>query len=326
MALRIGKVRESVWNRSVLKELYSKTEYDPCNGEPLSRMAFSSHCVTGWTLAPLRMVYNALNDLWAKGAEPAVLLLDLIMPPDTEERQLKLLLREVRKLCEQEKVKAVPGHVAVSPSVGDLHATVTGIGLTGQDQGPDGKKKASFANLDLVVCGRIGLEGTAVVASGYREDLESRYPPSFVDTAAHLYDRPGMKSAAAVLHEENAAIVSAPGEGGIFGGLWELAAATKVGLEIELEKIPMRQHVVEVCEYFDLNPYMLRTGGCLLALCREGGILCEKLAALGITGRVIGNTTGEAQRRIHYDDEIRFLEPPKIDELYKMVEKGGNNA
>ena len=135
MALRIGKVRESVWNRSVLKELYSKTEYDPLEGEPLSRMAFCSDCVTGWTLAPLRIVYNTLNDLWAKGAEPAVLLLDLIMPPETDEQRLKLLMREVRKLCDQEKVRAVPGHVAVSPSVSDLHATVTGIGLTGHSFG-----------------------------------------------------------------------------------------------------------------------------------------------------------------------------------------------
>ena len=33
-----------------------------------------------------------------------------------------------------------------------------------------------------------------------------------------------------------------------------------VGLEIDLKKIPIRQETIEICEFFDLNPYKLLSG------------------------------------------------------------------
>ena len=53
-------------------------------------------------------------------------------------------------------------------------------------------------------------------------------------------------------------------EGGIYGALWEVAQASGVGLEVSIEDIPVRQHTIELCEFFDLNPYQLISSGSML--------------------------------------------------------------
>lgn len=97
-----------------------------------------------------------------------------------------------------------------------------------------------------------------------------------------------------------------------------MAAAANVGLSVDLKEIPIKQHTIEVCEYFNLNPYMLRSGGTLLFACANGARIVEQLQKAGVAAAVIGQTTSGNDRLIRYDDEARFLEPPKMDEYYKV--------
>ena len=66
---------------------------------------------------------------------------------------------------------------------------------------------------------------------------------------------------------------------------------------------------------------MLRSGGTLLLACANGARIVEQLKNAGVQAAVIGQTTAGNDRLIRYDDEARFLEPPKMDEYYK-VNKG----
>lgn len=53
-------------------------------------------------------------------------------------------------------------------------------------------------------------------------------------------------------------------QGGIFTALWEMAERAGVGLEVDLKRIPVKQETIELCEYFDINPYNLYSAGALL--------------------------------------------------------------
>lgn len=59
----------------------------------------------------------------------------------------------------------------------------------------------------------------------------------------------------------------------------------------------------------------------MLAVCRHGDNVVKALRQEGFSAAVIGRTTEGKDRIIRYDDEIRFLEPPKEDEYYKAAEK-----
>lgn len=324
--MRIGKVKESILKRSVLKQLHNHSEEgSPASGEDAgvlfmpefsedAGVALSVNPIEGWTFAAKRAVYGAVNSMLAAGAKIKAISLSVLMPQDTEEKQLKFLMKEIDALCTQEDILVISGHTAVSPFVSTLILSVTAMGIQKKKE----EARAEYTNLDLVIAGTIGREGTAMIATEHADRLEERYAPSYIETAKHLFDDGSMSAVSDILQEREVISIHDVREGGIFAALWEMAATKNVGLSVDLKNILIRQHTIEVCEYFNLNPYMLRSGGTLLLACANGARLVEQFQKVGIESAVIGQTTSGNDRLIHYDEEARFLEPPKMDEYYKV--------
>ena len=108
-------------------------------------------------------------------------------------------------------------------------------------------------------------------------------------------------------------------EGGIFGALWEIAESTSVGLHIDLKKIPIRQETVEVCEFCNVTPYELLSGGSLIMITEDGENLIEELRKENISANIIGKITDSHDRILMNDDEKRYLDKPKPDEIHRIV-------
>ena len=357
--MRIGKVKESILKRSVLRQLHNHSEQgSPASGEDAgvlfmpefmpeftqgfsekNGVAMAVNPVEGWTFAAKRAVYGAVNSMLAAGAAPKAISLSILMPEEAEEKQLKALIKEIDSLCMQEDILVLSGHTAVSPYVSTLILSVTAMGsitenrkdITANRENNTANKESIEdskgntkqitvvnADLDLVVAGTVGREGAAMLAAEYAKRLEERYAPSYIEAAKHLFDDGSMTAVADILQEKEVVSVHDVREGGIFAALWEMAAAANVGLSIDLKNIPIKQHTIEVCEYFNLNPYMPRSGGTLLLACANGARIVEQLKNAGVQAAVIGQTTAGNDRLIRYDDEARFLEPPKMDEYYKV--------
>ncbi len=75
---------------------------------------------------------------------------------------------------------------------------------------------------------------------------------------------------------------------------------------------------MEVCEFFGINPYQLISSGCMLMAAENGMTLQRELEKAGICASIIGKATEGNDRVLLNEDERRFLEPPKTDELYKV--------
>lgn len=320
--MRVGKVKESILKRSVLRQIKrdnaSEAVYVQINP------------VEGWTLAASRAVYGAVNAVAAAGAIPFAIALTILMPEGTEEKQLKELMKDLGRLCQQEHITPICGHTTVSRAVNTLILSVTGIGeITpvvgcGKDMSVTRKVESNsvltYADLDILMVGHTGREGAALLAIDKEDELRSRYAGSYIDTAKHFYQDAGLSTVSRILFDSGAVKMKAIREGGVFGALWEFAALTNTGLDVDLKKIPIRQHTIEICEFFDLNPYMLLSGGCLFALCPDGERALHELRTItDIDAGIIGRTTAGNDRLIHYDNEIRYLEPPKMDEIYRCL-------
>lgn len=336
--MRIGKVKESILKRSVLRQLHNHSEQgSPASGEDAgvlfmsefmpeftqefsgkNGVAMAVNPLEGWTFAAKRAVYGAVNSMLAAGANLKAISLSILMPEETEEKQLKALMKEIDSLCTQENILVLSGHTAVSPYVSTLILSVTAMGSITENKEKTKQIAVLGADFDLVVAGTVGREGAAMLAVEYANRLEERYAPSYIETAKHLFDDGSMTAVADILQEKEVIAVHDVREGGIFAALWEMAATANVGLSIDLKNIPIKQHTIEVCEYFNLNPYMLRSGGTLLLACANGARIVEQLKNAGVEAAVIGQTTAGNDRLIRYDDEARFLEPPKMDEYYKV--------
>ena len=106
----------------------------------------------------------------------------------------------------------------------------------------------------------------------------------------------------------------------MFGALWELGGRMGVGLSIDLKKIPVKQETIEICEFFDINPYELLSGASLLLAVEDGVSLVERLGEQGIPACVIGKSIRGNDRVVINGEETRFLGPAGPDEIYKAIE------
>lgn len=327
--MKVGKVPENVLKRSVFKQIHTKRPEvllgagvgEDCAAVKLApdeTLVMSTDPITGTaqdigTLAILITV----NDLASSGAEPVGVLLTVLLPESVEEPELRQMMAQVEEACAKAGVQVMGGHTEVTPVVNQPVVSVCGVGKV-----KDGKLISTAGarpGMDILVTKWIGIEGTAILAKEKEEELLTKFSVPFVEKAKALDAYISVQSEAAVAVRSGVSAMHDVTEGGIFGALWEMAEASGVGLEIDMKKIPIRQETVEVCEFFGLNPYQLISSGCMLMAAADGNMLVRELTKAGIPAAIIGKATEGNDRVLLNEDERRFLEPPKTDELYKAI-------
>lgn len=257
------------------------------------------------------------NDLASAGAEPIGVMLTILLPDGTREIALKRIMEQMECACREAKMQILGGHTEVTAVVNQPVVNVAGVAKA--KKGSLISTAGARAGMDIVVSKWVGIEGTMIFAKEKEAELKEHFPADFVDTAIGFDRYLSVVPEAAVATQSSVAAMHDVTEGGLFGALWEMAEASGVGLEIDLKKIPIRQETVEICEYFDVNPYGLISSGMMLMAAADGNALVLALQEAGIPATVIGKATEGNDRVIIRDEERRFLEPPKTDELYKVL-------
>lgn len=350
--MKIGKVSESVLKRSVLRQLKTENRKVLCGagvGNDCALFAFSDSsrivsCVqegvlslngqggvqgAEWAEAEgaaerlscvtmSQLIQKCVNNLAVSGAAPVAVMIALMLPEEIEEPQIKDLMAEADKACRGFGIQIAGGQTRVSKAVNAPIATVTGYGeISGKENGACVLKRAAKPGQDIVLSKWIGLEGTASLAKAYSRELLTRYPAYLVEEAAGFDKYLSIVEEAAAAVKSNVCAMHDASEGGIFTALWELAERAGVGLTIDLKKLPLRQETVEVCEFCNVNPYELKSGGCLLMTTEDGPGLVMALEAEGIPAVIVGKVTDSKDRILINEDEVRYMDRPRTDEIYK---------
>lgn len=308
-------------------------------GEVVMYSAMQTVAGEGLATAYLAAV-RAANSLAAKGATPQSASIAITVPESMDERDLRKMHERYCDYLRQHKIKIVGGHTAVSAVVTEpvVSVQMSGVRTTAGDTNTTDKKEKSaeatktesrlhentvnpdaFFGLDIVMTKTCGLGGTALLAGHFTDELSARYPRRFIERAAEFLSETEANAEAYLAVADGAAYVHAAAEGGVFGALWELAEYAECGLEIDLPAIPILQETVEICEYFDVNPYQLRTEGVFLILSEHGGRLCGALEENGIPAAVIGKTVPGFGRVMQNGEEIRYLEPNRVEEYERVM-------
>ncbi len=327
--MKVGKVPENVLKRSVFKQLHTKRPEvllgagigEDCAAVKLNQdeiFVLSTDPITGATqdIGSLA-IHITMNDLASAGAEPVGVLLTILLPEGTQEQELRDIMGQLEEGCAQAGVQIMGGHTEVTRVVNQPLITVCGVGKAkeGQLVSTAGARPGN----DIVITKWIGLEGTSILAKEKRQELLERYPAHMIETARGFDRYLSVLPEAAVAVKCGVTAMHDVTEGGIFGALWELAESSGIGLEIDLKKIPIRQETVEVCEFFGINPYQLISSGSMLIAAEDGSLLVQELQKQGIHAVLVGKATKGNDRILLNEEERRFLEPPRADELYKVV-------
>ena len=327
--MKTGKISESVLKRSVLRQLHNRRDEVLLGagvGEDCAALTLEADEVfvmstdpitgTGKEMGSLAVITTA-NDLASSGAEPVGVMLTILLPEESEEALLKEIMRDAEATCEKFHMQILGGHTEVSAAVNRPVISVSGVGKVKKDAMI--KTGGARPGMDIVVSKWIGIEGTVILAKERERELLGRYATTFIDRSKDLDAYISVLSEAAVAARSGVSAMHDITEGGIFGALWEMAEASGVGLEIDLKKIPVRQETIEICEFFGLNPYELISGGSMLMAAEDGNQLVHELEKAGIPAAVIGKAMAGNDRVLRNEEERRFLEPPKPDELYRVI-------
>ena len=322
-----GKLPEHIYQRSVEKVIHT-TEYRKItiNGAGLGADCAilpdeNGYLVTAQGAADgadvkvaMRAFYAGLNKLAATGVFPeqssVCASLNVAAPhslTDEERNKSEMHLRECIRWASEaaltNKVTIISAEVNIVPAMHTYYATASFTARAGQNA--FAFMQSEKADKDVVMTKWMGLEGTSLIASARMQELAARYPLGLVEQAADFDRFLSVIPEAATAVQSGVSAMQAVREGGVFGGLWQLAKANGVGLVIDLKQIPVKQETIEVCEFYDVNPYELLSGGSMLMITQGGTRLVSQLAEQGISAAVIGRTTDNNDRILVNDEEKR---------------------
>ena len=270
---------------------------DGC-GSPPPRIAFTTDSFVvrplffpGGDIGKLA-VHGTVNDLAVGGATPLFLSAAFILEEGLALADLKRIVASMRQACAEAGVALVTGDTkVVDRGKGDqVFITTSGIGLV-----PEGRNlsiRAARPGDRVLVSGTIGDHGIAImsVREGieFETVLESDTAPLTDLVRVMLEACPGIRC------------MRDPTRGGLSSVLNELADASRVGVRLTEEKIPVRREVHGACEMLGLDPLYVANEGKLIAVAppADAGRLLEAMRRhpLGrnaaIIGEVVANHPG----------------------------------
>lgn len=329
--MRLGNITETVWRKAIGRQLKNEEKgmfppswQERCggictNGEQASLWA-EAVVSAGTGRAAYYAVRQAAGDLAARGVRASGVSVRLLLPQAAEEANVAELAAGAKEACDELGISLSCIRGEVTPAVSLETATAAVVGDA------PGKRLADCRGAkpgdEILLCGYVGLEGSLRILDEAGEELERRFSPAFLEQARQMKQKMICPGQFLELWGENApdGLVSAAhqiGSGGIFAALWELSGASGVGFEAALSGMAVRQETVEICEYFQLNPYLMTSAGSFLLATADAGRAIEVLEKAGASAGRLGVIKAQNARVITSGNETRYLDRPAPDELMR---------
>ena len=329
--LKVGKVPNDVLRRLVYGHLGAGDPsilLGPNVGEDAalikhgdSVLAFKSDPITGSVdeVGALAVYVNA-NDIATRGATPRWFLQCILLPEDSSESDLKRIISQIDEAASELGISVVGGHTEVTRGisrpivVGSMIGTVSGSRYF---------TSAGALPGDLLYMTKgAGIEGTVILSS--ESKVRQRLGKGFERSAKALRKLINVVPECLALSAiDGISAMHDLTEGGVMGGVWELAEAASLGTELDLSRVPVMEATRQLCTALELDPYRLISSGSIIFTVRPdmAEVAGAALKGVGTTFALIGRMTSRGEKRRYRDlhGRWRLLSPPSPDELWKGV-------
>ncbi len=239
-------------------------------------------------------VHVNANDVACSGATPRWFLATLLLPEGrTDAALVDDIMAQIARACQEIGASLVGGHTEITHG---LERPIVIGSMLGEVQSERLVTTSGARPGDAVLLTRrVAVEATAIIAQEKRDELIQQHglTSAYVDRCADFVYNPGISVVRAAQIAASAAPIHAmhdPTEGGLASGLWELAAAAGVGLEIDSQAVPIYPETRALCDAYGLDPWgVIASGSLLLTLDpSDAGPVCDALGEAGIETTVIG--------------------------------------
>jgi hydrogenase expression/formation protein HypE len=277
----------------------------------------------GWERAAWFAVHILASDAATSGLPLRWMTVDLNLPPEITDAELTALWDAFSRACGDLGIAIVTGHTArydgcAWPMVGG--ATCIAMGGADDYVTPTMARPGDM----IVVTKGAAIEATALFAATFPDRLVAGVGADVVWAADALFEQmtvvPEARIASAFgLRDRGVTSMHDATEGGVLGGLLEVAVASGAGMRVELDAIPVRPEVRAVCDHVGIDPYTSISEGTLIATVVADRALAyvDALAGEGIDGAIVGEVTDPAAGRLLVaGGDERPLEHPGLDPFW----------
>ncbi len=349
--LSVGKISPLVQDRSIKRRISPRIE-DFILGadvaEDSSALAVRDGGVVVFSgrtspavlpLGVMEIFVNVVEALWCKGSAPRGILASVLFPLNAREDGLRLCTDHLETACKAYHMELAGVNCCSLPGVLTPILSLNGIGTAplngwiGNQSSSEKKRREErrafrkagglghrFESGDtLVITHQVALAGANLLVQQHQKVLEHRFSSAYLDRMKEKHQFYVMKTLLEhpeILHWGKAYPI---GEGGVLSALWRMGQEYEIGLEVDLQKIPLYQETIELCEYLGINPYYLWSGDSIIMGTKYPDALLGALHTIGISGSIIGKCTEGKACILRRGEEIRYLDTPQPDSYYEEV-------
>ncbi|KXB05786.1 hypothetical protein AKJ52_03060 [candidate division MSBL1 archaeon SCGC-AAA382C18] len=280
-------------------------------------LVLSSDPITGALKNPgwLSVKVNA-NDVAAMGASPKWYLINLFLPKGSKRSDLKKIVEGVQKGCEEMDISLVGGHTEVTPGLERTLVSGAMIGTAPKNRWVSASD--AQAGDKIIITKTAAIEGTYILALDREEVLKKELDESLIQKAQNFRQKISIVTEAITATKSGEVhAMHDVTEGGLLGGLHELADASGKGFSINSNDIPVAEETQEICEYFNIDPFRTISSGTLI-ICtplEDSSKIIKSLKKEDIKASEIGEIVDEKEVREMDGEPIEF---PEQDELWKV--------
>ncbi|MGA2664723.1 MAG: AIR synthase family protein [Nitrososphaerales archaeon] len=282
-------------------------------------------------------VHELASDLTTSAVDPRFAVLDYNLPPSLSAGDFESYAVSVSDECRRLGVSIIGGHTGRYP--GSDYSIVGGGMMMGiAAEGAYITPAMIRGGDDLLMTKGAAIEATAVLALAFPETTEravgtraARRASGYLRRCSTVEDARAASSVG--LRDRGVTAMHDATEGGVLGGLYELARATGRTLDVDGGAVHVSEETRAVCAAFSLDPLVTLSEGALLIASRPGRtrLVLRRLAARGVEAFRVGTVTGGGAegkgrggrlRLRSGDGRPRAYTPPRYDPYWAVYARG----
>lgn len=269
-------------------------------------------------------VHLVANDIATSGHQPEYAQFVMNLPDSLTQKEYREYWKYIHQFCEEIGVAITGGHTGF----GNIGSSTIAGGATMFCVVDKHKYKSSAKakiNQSIIMTKSAALSSSSILAKSFPKFIENKLGKQILEsTQANFYrtsilteinainQYPSLLPHISALHDVT--------EGGVMGAIYEMSEASKVGVKIEADKIPVDTEVAAVCELFEIDPLASIGAGSLLMVCEKSQSqnIIERLNMNDVNATIIGETCSYKQgKSVCKEGKIIDLIYRKIDPYWK---------
>lgn len=339
MALPPGKIPLNVFREIVLKHVGVKLPevlMGPAVGEDAAVIKIGEECLivssdpvtgavekVGW----LALQVNA-NDIAVRGVRPRWFISTVLMPENSDKSSLKKICDQIDRAAKLLEIAIVGGHTEVTPNLS--HPIVVGCMFGLAKDGFYVTSAGAKPGDKIILTKGIGIEGTAILATDRRDVVKKSLGVDLAKRAEGFFEKISVVEDAMIAVEVGGVVaMHDPTEGGLAGGLHELADASNTGFRIYEDALIILPETSKICQLFEVDPLQLISSGSLLVIAKaeKAKAIVNALSRKDIEASIVGEVLKKSAGRkiISTDSSARDLPRPQSDHLWAALDKKFSN-